>query len=133
MSTWLITGCSTGLGRHLAKAVLERGHNAIVTARDAATIRDLAETYPESALALSLGSEASASPKKGAAPVSVDWWRFRRRRLAHEMETIAARCWALAAGCAAISAFLTIKATIGPFIRTLRAPRISRFSRRIPQ
>ena len=46
--------CSTGLGRHLAKAVLERGHNAIVTARDAATIRDLAETYTESALALSL-------------------------------------------------------------------------------
>ena len=54
MSTWLITGCSTGLGRHLAKAVLERGYNAIVTARDAATIRDLAETYPDTALALSL-------------------------------------------------------------------------------
>jgi NAD(P)-dependent dehydrogenase (short-subunit alcohol dehydrogenase family) len=60
MSTWLITGCSTGLGRHLAKAVLERGHNAIVTARDAATIRDLAETYPDTALALSLDVTAHA-------------------------------------------------------------------------
>ena len=54
MPTWLITGCSTGLGRHLAKAVLERGYNAVVTARDATTIRDLAETYPDTALALSL-------------------------------------------------------------------------------
>jgi NAD(P)-dependent dehydrogenase (short-subunit alcohol dehydrogenase family) len=31
MSTWLITGCSTGLGRALAEAVLARGDNAIVT------------------------------------------------------------------------------------------------------
>ena len=42
MSTWLITGCSTGLGRHLAKAVLERGYNAVVTARDATR----SETWP---------------------------------------------------------------------------------------
>lgn len=34
MSTWLITGCSTGLGRALAAAVLDRGWNAAVTARD---------------------------------------------------------------------------------------------------
>ena len=54
MPTWLITGCSTGLGRHLAKAVLGRGYNAVVTARDATTVRDLAETYPDTALALSL-------------------------------------------------------------------------------
>jgi len=54
MSTWLITGCSTGLGRHLAAAVLERGDNAVVTARDAANVQDLAQAYPETALALSL-------------------------------------------------------------------------------
>ncbi|SEE66617.1 hypothetical protein SAMN05519104_6965 [Rhizobiales bacterium GAS188] len=30
MTTWLITGCSTGLGRHLAQAVLEAGFNAVV-------------------------------------------------------------------------------------------------------
>ena len=35
MTTWLITGCSTGLGRSLAEAVLDRGDNVIVTARDA--------------------------------------------------------------------------------------------------
>src|SRR5919112_4590552 len=54
MSTWLITGCSTGLGRDLARAVLERGHNAVVTARDASTVADLVEAHPDTALALSL-------------------------------------------------------------------------------
>ena len=41
MSTWLITGCSTGLGRALAEAVIAAGHNAAVTARDVAKVADL--------------------------------------------------------------------------------------------
>ncbi len=43
---WLITGCSTGFGRELAKAVLDRGHRAVVTARDPGSIRDLAADRP---------------------------------------------------------------------------------------
>ena len=54
MTTWLITGCSTGLGRAFAQAALDRGHNAVVTARDAATVQDLADAYRDTALALSL-------------------------------------------------------------------------------
>jgi NAD(P)-dependent dehydrogenase (short-subunit alcohol dehydrogenase family) len=54
MTTWLITGCSTGLGRALADAVLARGDNAVVTARDASTVRDLADRHPGSALAVAL-------------------------------------------------------------------------------
>ena len=54
MSTWLITGCSTGLGRALAEAVLDRGENAVVTARDAAGVQDLADTHSATALALTL-------------------------------------------------------------------------------
>lgn len=54
MSTWFITGCSTGLGRALAEAVLERGDNAVVTARDVSKVEDLAKDYPETALALGL-------------------------------------------------------------------------------
>jgi NAD(P)-dependent dehydrogenase (short-subunit alcohol dehydrogenase family) len=54
MPTWLITGCSTGLGRHLAQAVLARGYNAIVTARDAGKVQDLVDVYPDNALALAL-------------------------------------------------------------------------------
>ncbi|MFC9454490.1 oxidoreductase [Streptomyces sp. NPDC056983] len=54
MSTWLITGCSTGLGRALTQAVLDRGHNAVITARDAARVQDLADAHPDTALALPL-------------------------------------------------------------------------------
>ncbi|WP_345619837.1 oxidoreductase [Streptomyces ziwulingensis] len=54
MSTWLITGCSTGLGRALALAVLERGWNAVVTARSVSSVEDLQAQYPHTALALPL-------------------------------------------------------------------------------
>lgn len=54
MATWLITGCSTGLGRALAQAVLAHGHNAVVTARNPATLEDIAAAYPDTALVLPL-------------------------------------------------------------------------------
>jgi NAD(P)-dependent dehydrogenase (short-subunit alcohol dehydrogenase family) len=54
MSTWLITGCSTGLGRALAEAVLARGHRAAVTARDTTTLQDLVTAHPDRAHALPL-------------------------------------------------------------------------------
>ena len=54
MSTWLITGCSSGLGRALAEAVLARGDQVVVTARDADRVQDLADAHPDAALALAL-------------------------------------------------------------------------------
>ena len=54
MSTWLITGCSSGLGRALAEAGIGAGHNAIVTARNVSSVADLAETTPERVLAVAL-------------------------------------------------------------------------------
>ena len=54
MTTWLITGCSTGLGRALAEAVLAKGDNAVVTARDVASVQDLATAHPDAALPLAL-------------------------------------------------------------------------------
>jgi NAD(P)-dependent dehydrogenase (short-subunit alcohol dehydrogenase family) len=54
MPTWFITGCSTGLGRSLAEAVLARGDNAIVTARDVVHVSDMSAVYPDTALALEL-------------------------------------------------------------------------------
>ena len=54
MSTWLITGCSTGLGRALAEAVIAAGHNAVVTARDVGKVADLADDNTDRVLALAL-------------------------------------------------------------------------------
>jgi len=54
MSTWFITGCSTGLGRALAEAVIGSGHNAVVTARDVKKVADLADAAPERVLAAAL-------------------------------------------------------------------------------
>lgn len=52
--TWLITGCSGGLGRSLAQAVLEQGDNAVITARRLSAIQDIAKVFPDTALALPL-------------------------------------------------------------------------------
>ena len=54
MSTWLITGCSTGIGRALAEAVIGAGHNAVVTARDVTRVIDLSDIAPERVLAVVL-------------------------------------------------------------------------------
>jgi NAD(P)-dependent dehydrogenase (short-subunit alcohol dehydrogenase family) len=51
---WFITGCSSGFGRELAKLVLARGWRAVVTARDAAAVADLARGAEDGALALAL-------------------------------------------------------------------------------
>ncbi len=51
---WMITGCSTGFGRELARQLLERGFRVVVTARNPATIRDLADRYPQTALPVAL-------------------------------------------------------------------------------
>jgi NAD(P)-dependent dehydrogenase (short-subunit alcohol dehydrogenase family) len=47
---WLITGCSRGLGRELARAVLDRGHRAAVTARDRASVKEFAVSFPAACL-----------------------------------------------------------------------------------
>ncbi len=54
MKTWIITGCSSGLGKALAEAVLKRGWNAVVTARNIDSIKQLVDKYPAQALACSL-------------------------------------------------------------------------------
>lgn len=47
---WLITGCSTGFGRELAKAVLARGYRAVVTARNPEQVADIATGHADRAL-----------------------------------------------------------------------------------
>ena len=51
---WLITGCSTGFGRELAKLILENDWNVVITARNTDQVKDIAEGYGEQALILQL-------------------------------------------------------------------------------
>lgn len=51
---WLITGCSTGFGRELAKLIIEQGGKVIVTARSRERVADLVEGAEDRALALAL-------------------------------------------------------------------------------
>jgi NAD(P)-dependent dehydrogenase (short-subunit alcohol dehydrogenase family) len=46
VKTWLITGCSNGLGKVLAEAVLARGDRLIATARNIDALKDMASQYP---------------------------------------------------------------------------------------
>lgn len=54
MKTWLITGCSSGIGRGIAKAALEKGDQVVVTARNPESVKSLTEAYPDTALAVAL-------------------------------------------------------------------------------
>ncbi len=51
---WFITGTSRGFGREWAIAALERGDNVAATARDIATLADLAEKYGDALLPIQL-------------------------------------------------------------------------------
>lgn len=45
--TWLITGVSSGFGRHLSEHILGRGDRLVGTVRDTGKVADLIESYPE--------------------------------------------------------------------------------------
>lgn len=72
---WLITGCSTGFGRELAKLVLERGWRAVVTARDVSKVADIVKGHEDQALALPLDVN---NPEQVAQVVAQSVARFGR-------------------------------------------------------
>jgi NAD(P)-dependent dehydrogenase (short-subunit alcohol dehydrogenase family) len=73
MPTWLITGCSTGLGRALAEEVIAAGHGAVVTARDESTVSDLVALAPDRVLGAALDV---TDPARAAAVVQQAEDRF---------------------------------------------------------
>ncbi len=51
---WLITGCSTGFGRHIAQQAIEAGYNVVVTARNVQQVTDLTAGHEDQVIALPL-------------------------------------------------------------------------------
>lgn len=63
--TWIVTGASRGLGRHLALQLSERGHRVLAVARDAARLQALAASAPPGRIApcvLDLADAAAIAP-----------------------------------------------------------------------
>jgi NAD(P)-dependent dehydrogenase (short-subunit alcohol dehydrogenase family) len=72
---YLITGTSSGFGRALAEAVLERGDRAVLTARKTDSIQDLVKKYGDRAIAVQL-DVTQASDRQSAIQAAID--RFQR-------------------------------------------------------
>ena len=51
---WLVTGCSTGFGREIAKHLIDTGHNVVVTARRPEQLQDLEIGHEDRVLAIAL-------------------------------------------------------------------------------
>ncbi|MEK6345975.1 MAG: oxidoreductase [Burkholderia sp.] len=69
--TWLITGCSSGLGQHLAQAVAARGDHLVATARDVQSLQALARQYPHTVRVCAL-DVTRAGDAAAAVAVAVD-------------------------------------------------------------
>lgn len=67
---WLITGCSTGFGRELAKEVLQAGHRAGVAARNTDDVQDIIAMFPDTAVAVKLDVTDEAQTKAAVALVN---------------------------------------------------------------
>ena len=53
-TTWFITGCSTGIGRLLSEALIDRGANVIATARNVDSLSDIGSDSEQQILRLPL-------------------------------------------------------------------------------
>jgi short-subunit dehydrogenase len=63
--TWIVTGASRGLGRHLVGQLVQRGHAVLAIARDAPRLNALAAEHPAghiTPLALDLADAAAIAP-----------------------------------------------------------------------
>lgn len=73
---WLITGCSTGIGREIARAALEAGERVALTARDASTVEDLALEHPEQTITLALDVTDQTQIDAAVAETESTWGRI---------------------------------------------------------
>src|SRR5438046_5277952 len=59
---WFVTGASSGFGRAISQAVLDRGGRLVAATRSPAAVQDLVDQHPDRALAIALDvTDAAAS------------------------------------------------------------------------
>ncbi|MDQ6654771.1 MAG: oxidoreductase, partial [Verrucomicrobiota bacterium] len=73
---WLITGCSSGLGRALVVSLLARGQQVIATARQPGSLAEMAARYPETCRVLPLDVTDAAQVKSAVAEATTAWGRL---------------------------------------------------------
>jgi NAD(P)-dependent dehydrogenase (short-subunit alcohol dehydrogenase family) len=73
--TWLITGCSSGLGQAMAQALIDRGDNVVATARDTAKLAGLVDGR-SNALALTLDVTRQDQIEKAVADACTHFGRI---------------------------------------------------------
>ena len=104
MSIWLITGCSSGLGKGIAQAVLKRGEKAAVIARNIQALQEFEEQYPSQVLALEMDLNEAESMKQAVAKTrepsgqtftGKDSWEqsIRSRIMMSWEKSIGKNCW----------------------------------------
>lgn len=71
-ATWLITGCSTGIGREIAIAALQAGNRVAVTARKPGDVADIVERFGDRAKAIALDVSRPESVRD-ALEVTREW------------------------------------------------------------
>lgn len=64
MKTWLITGCSSGIGRGIAWAALKTGDRVVATARSLNKLMELTKAYPKTAVAVKLDVQSSTDVER---------------------------------------------------------------------
>ena len=64
---WLITGCSTGFGRELAKQVLGKGYKVAVASRKTSDVDDIVAAFPNTSIAIQLDVTIDSEIKSSVA------------------------------------------------------------------
>jgi NAD(P)-dependent dehydrogenase (short-subunit alcohol dehydrogenase family) len=72
---WFITGASSGLGRQLAEAVLDRGERVAVTARDPGSLRDLERQHQGRVVAARLDVRDAEQARKAVGAATDEFGR----------------------------------------------------------
>ena len=73
---WLVTGCSSGIGRALCEHVLALGEKVACTARNPETLRELVGRFPDNAIALALDVTKQPTIDEAVRQALASWGRI---------------------------------------------------------